>query len=294
VHNLVRKALDTADSQVGVREVGGPNRGPQVNEYLKSVGWGPGAPWCAAFVYWCIRGAARDAGARDVPFVRTAGCGVIEAWAKERDIYERGRPEPGDVFLRGTTHTGFVTAVRGNVFDTIEGNTNIGGSPEGIGVFRRTRPITRDYQFVRWGRLLGGAPDATYTLIVGGKPLLDMPVHQGRALCPVRRWGEAMGFAVGWDSDAQAVTFDRKRLSTQVVLIGDTGHAPIRDLAEAAGLTLTVDASARRIIVSRPRSAAAKAAKVAGARSPRLRPSPTPRGKRTSKTTRNQKNRNQR
>ncbi|MBM3449786.1 MAG: hypothetical protein FJX78_02155 [Armatimonadetes bacterium] len=51
MHKLVRRALEIAGSQEGVREVGGPNQGPQVNEYLKSVGLGPGARWCAAFVY---------------------------------------------------------------------------------------------------------------------------------------------------------------------------------------------------------------------------------------------------
>jgi len=157
------------------------------------------------------------------------------------------------VFLRGTTHTGFVSAVRGNVFETIEGNTNIGGSPEGFGVFRRTRPITRDYQFVRWGRLLEDEPESTYALFIGGKHFVDMPVPNGRALCPIRRWGEAMGFKVRWDNEAQAPTFNGKKVATKAVLIDEVGYAPVRDLADAAGLVLTVDAPARRVSVSRPR-----------------------------------------
>jgi len=39
----------------------------------------------------------------------------------------------------GTGHTGFVAAVIGGKLTTIEGNTNDGGSREGIGVFTRTQ-----------------------------------------------------------------------------------------------------------------------------------------------------------
>ena len=42
-------------SQVGVREQGGANRGEQVEQYLASVGFGPGYAWCAAFVSWCYQ-----------------------------------------------------------------------------------------------------------------------------------------------------------------------------------------------------------------------------------------------
>ena len=38
----------------------------------------------------------------------------------------------------GNGHPGFVANVIGNRLGTIEGNTNDGGSREGIGVFRRT------------------------------------------------------------------------------------------------------------------------------------------------------------
>ena len=35
-------------SQVGTKEQGGANRGRQVEQYLASVGFGPGYAWCAA------------------------------------------------------------------------------------------------------------------------------------------------------------------------------------------------------------------------------------------------------
>jgi hypothetical protein len=49
--------------------------------------------------------------------------------------------KPGMVFIietgGGKGHTGIVSRIVGNRLDTIEGNTNDGGSREGIGVFRR-------------------------------------------------------------------------------------------------------------------------------------------------------------
>jgi hypothetical protein len=49
---------------------------------------------------------------------------------------------PGMVFVIATGgehgHVGLVEQVAGVVLTTIEGNTNDGGSREGIGVFRRT------------------------------------------------------------------------------------------------------------------------------------------------------------
>lgn len=48
---------------------------------------------------------------------------------------------PGMVFIietgGGRGHTGIVSRIVGNRLETIEGNTNDGGSREGIGVFRR-------------------------------------------------------------------------------------------------------------------------------------------------------------
>jgi hypothetical protein len=39
----------------------------------------------------------------------------------------------------GAGHTGLVEKVNGNFLTTIEGNTNLNGSREGIGVFRRNQ-----------------------------------------------------------------------------------------------------------------------------------------------------------
>ncbi|MCC6728276.1 MAG: CHAP domain-containing protein [Chthonomonadales bacterium] len=253
---LVQRALETAKSQLGVREEG-ENRGPRVSEYLTTAGVSPGNPWCAAFVYWCVNKAAAAEGVPN-PFVRTAYCPTIAAWARDNEVLH-STPQAGDVFLRyGTvageyraSHTGFVTAVDGSVFSTIEGNTNIDGSREGIGVFARKRVNGNAYRFVRWGDLLKERDELTYKLYVGDHFLCDMPVRGGRSLCPVRAWGQRLGFEVGWNQEEQVPLFDGHEVTTQITLIDGQAYAPVRDLATSAGLRLRVDNDKREVHATR-------------------------------------------
>jgi hypothetical protein len=150
---LQARALQTAASQIGVMEQPpGSNRGPQVDIYLRSVGIDPAGgsyAWCAAFVYWCFRDAAQALGLPN-PAIRSAG--VLDCWNRAGAVgvhrisfaEANSTPalvKPGMVFVMsmgsGNGHTGFVEEVDGVVLTTIEGNTNQGGSREGIGVFRR-------------------------------------------------------------------------------------------------------------------------------------------------------------
>ena len=77
-----------------------------------------------------------------------------------------------------------------------------------------------------------------------------MPVRAGRALCPVRKWGEAVGFEVDWNNDVQAPLLDGAELQTEIVLMNGVAHAPIRDLVEAAGLQLALDITNHKILVT--------------------------------------------
>lgn len=234
---LVTKALEIAQSQLGARETGGENRGPQVDRYLASIGLGPGAPWCAAFVYWSIDQAAQALGVAN-PYLRSGYCPTVAGWAQDQGILVDSAPQPGDVFLLYTgraRHTGLVTGVNGTILITVEGNTNINGSPEGTGVFRRTRPVSAKLRYVRWGQLADPEP-AEIQLYVSGHALCSMPVNNGRSQCPVRMWGENLGFRVDWDNDQQSVTFDGQPLDVDISLIDGTAYAPLRDLVASAGL----------------------------------------------------------
>jgi hypothetical protein len=149
---LLAGTLTTARSQIGVMEQPpGSNRGPEVDSYIRRVGGNPAGqlPWCAAFIYFCFDEAANAIG-RSNPVVKTAG--VLDHWAA---AVRKGIPRissnsavqnpdlvrPGHIFVidtgGGHGHTGLVLEVAGGKLITIEGNTNDGGSREGIGVFQR-------------------------------------------------------------------------------------------------------------------------------------------------------------
>jgi hypothetical protein len=87
---------------------------------------------------------------RSNPLVRTAG--VLNHWVMagqrgvpritgSRAVQNPDLLRPGHIFVidtgGGHGHTGLVLEVAGGKSITIEGNTNDGGSREGVGVFRR-------------------------------------------------------------------------------------------------------------------------------------------------------------
>lgn len=142
------RALHFAHAAVGKREVG-INAGPFVTQVLAAVGLGPGFPWCAAFVSWCLK----SAGASGGPMFGRAAVRNWAKWAKDNSRIVR-EPERGDLFYwlnqNLTGHIGFVTEVLPTgEFRTIEGNTNDDGSREGDGVYRRVRDRNVRTRFIR-------------------------------------------------------------------------------------------------------------------------------------------------
>lgn len=137
------RSLHQAASQVGVREVPkGSNWGPMVSLYLKAAGLLKPAYWCAAFVTWCIVAAG---GKRSSLPKLAASTYWWMVWARNtgRNV---NKPKRGYLFVwnvKGAGHIGFITSVSdsGQTFETIEGNTNSGGSREGYEVARRTRTV---------------------------------------------------------------------------------------------------------------------------------------------------------
>jgi len=163
---LLRVTLEKAATQLGVRETPGtPNRGPEVDAYLRRVGLDPagGFAWCQAFVYWCFDEAAKSL-LWPNPCVRTAG--VLRHWVDappatrvhaDRAFDDPALVRPGAVFVidhgSGRGHAGLVTAVVGGEIETIEGNTNLRGSREGDGVLARVRTLGEiNVGFVDYGR----------------------------------------------------------------------------------------------------------------------------------------------
>lgn len=126
-----------------VREIGGQNRGPDVEKYLSFVNVGPGSPWCAAFVSWCLAHAGW-------PRFKSAS---VAAWARWGIHSARTlkKPARGCLFYYlnadGTGHIGFVVKAALGLIYTIEGNTNDEGSREGYEVCRRIRKASA-YQYI--------------------------------------------------------------------------------------------------------------------------------------------------
>lgn len=152
-NTLLTEVIKIAVTQLGVMEVPpGSNKGPEVDQYLASVGLPPGNFWCAAFVYWCFNKACTQLG-RNNPVYKTGH--VMTHWNKTAGkkivtvdaVDKPSLIKPGHIFILNTGgssgHTGLVEKVEGGFIHTIEGNSNDGGSRNGIGVFRLQRKIAK-------------------------------------------------------------------------------------------------------------------------------------------------------
>ena len=148
--DLLSNVVLIAAGEVGVREEGGRNRGPRVDQYILALGLYPagGYPWCACFVWWCFAQAVEKLGIAHNPCVRTASAlnmfrGAPPFWK----FTDPSRVRPGNVVVwdhgAGKGHTGIVEGIdlATSVALTIEGNTNAAGHREGDGVYRKSRPL---------------------------------------------------------------------------------------------------------------------------------------------------------
>lgn len=141
---LAPKILSIAKSQLGIREATGKNDGLQVEQYLIYTNNKKGDPWCASFVSWVY-------GQAGYPLPRTAWSPALFPLDKRTD-----KPQPADVFgiyfpkLKRIAHCGIVEDSRANWIYTIEGNTNLAGSREGDGVYRKLRHRRSIKYYANW------------------------------------------------------------------------------------------------------------------------------------------------
>jgi len=130
------------------------NRGLCIDYWVREAGLDPtgGYPWCAAFVGQI----GRQVLGHRWPAPRTAGVMTLVTWASVKPNVLVQTPSEGDLFvlwsdpLSRFAHVGIVTKVTPDGYDTIEGNTNDGGSREGFGVFARHRVVHPRDRFIRW------------------------------------------------------------------------------------------------------------------------------------------------
>lgn len=149
-----------------VREIGGENRGPKVQQYLENAAISVAAPWCAAFVQWVSDGAADFLGIPNpLNDVRREAL-VADYWSLAQERHWVVQPKGvrrGDLAVfrwPSGDHIGVVMdpPFQGE-FQTVEGNTSpgVGTSDrererEGEGVYRKTRRVVPGQTFfVTWG-----------------------------------------------------------------------------------------------------------------------------------------------
>lgn len=158
--------IGIASSQVGVQEVGGNNRGPEIVKYQRATWLDPDAwPWCAAFICWCIQQWISKPGVFEIipthaqsPETwrpQTAGAHDFNNWAKAHQVQiipENAATLPGDLVIFDFSHIGMIELPSDSgseMIHTIEGNTNGEGSRDGGGVYRKTRPRHLVANFIR-------------------------------------------------------------------------------------------------------------------------------------------------
>lgn len=146
---------------VGVRERGGPNKGPDVERFQKAVdGKASGEAWCMSFVQFCVDQVDRLlAGLKHEPTWLFKSEHVLTVWNKTPQAARIpwNQVQPGCLIVwahykagkaTGSGHTGIVVkllsnSINGPRVETVEGNTGAGSAVvrEGDGVYRRVRSL---------------------------------------------------------------------------------------------------------------------------------------------------------
>ena len=136
VQDIIKTALD----EVGVTEYPPNSNNVKYNTafYGHDVS-GSSYPWCCAFVWWVF--------AQHDPCLvkKTASCQDLGNWFNAQGRWH-SNPQIGDVVFfhfstndRWTNHVGIVKDIKGNMIETIEGNTSISSDDNGGAVMVRQR-----------------------------------------------------------------------------------------------------------------------------------------------------------
>lgn len=156
---LRRALVFEARRWVGIKEVGGDNRGQAVEMFQRAVdGKAVGEPWCAGFAHFCLEMVDKQLAAILTNYELKNRIfkseHVLTIWKETPMICRKVKPEPGYLTLwwhfndegkpSGTGHVGIVTDVQAeDRILSVEGNTSDGSgiNRDGDGVYERTRHI---------------------------------------------------------------------------------------------------------------------------------------------------------
>lgn len=136
--------IATASHEIGVRELTEHNDGPRVEAYLATVQLKKGEPYCAAFISWvfaqCGRSKPRSGWCPDLfPDSRLARSALP---ADVAGIYFSEK--------KRIAHVGLVVHQMGSWVTLVEANTNVAGSREGDGVYKKLRNIKSIHSLADW------------------------------------------------------------------------------------------------------------------------------------------------
>lgn len=166
---LIQKLVSIAQSQVGVKEEGGNNRGKHIVDYQAATWLEPGPwAWCAALQCWVLREWLKDAEvqkhlglnaltAQNWRCKDASAFGWIK-WAEKRGLYvtdEKEEAKAGDFVVFDFSHIGIVVEdqLPGKQYIvTVEGNTNGKGerdSESGDGVWTKNRSTNLVRAYIR-------------------------------------------------------------------------------------------------------------------------------------------------
>ncbi len=143
--DLLRQQIyEIAANEIGVRETGGDNKGPEISKYLAYVGLDEGYEWCAAFASWCY-------GQAGLSIPRSAWSPTLFPKARRRpqNQIDKGDVKQADLFaiyssqLKRIRHVGLVKALHGPLLISVEGNSH-------DRVESRRRPLATIYAIADW------------------------------------------------------------------------------------------------------------------------------------------------
>ena len=128
-----KKLASTAQQYLGIREKTGRNDGPQIEQFLKVVNLKKGDPWCGAFISWLFHkmGRLKPRSGWTPDLFPNSRLTKLALTGNLIGIYF---PEKKRI-----AHVGMIECLDGDWIIAIEGNTNLQGSREGDGVYRKRR-----------------------------------------------------------------------------------------------------------------------------------------------------------
>jgi hypothetical protein len=134
----------------GAKEIGGNNKGPWVRTYMAGNS-GSNWPWCAGFVSFVVAQACYNLKC-SLPIPSSYSTSMLIRSAKTANRFRENIENSSACAIfalkggvTGYKHTGFAYNFTEDTFETIEGNTNYGGSSDGDAVCRRIRATERSH-----------------------------------------------------------------------------------------------------------------------------------------------------